>query len=81
MRSLTALFFCATLAATVESARLAGADEILVVDDGSRDGTRALARQLAGVRLIERDRAGGPGVARNAVIESDAITVSGITFL
>ena len=55
-----------TLATTVESARLAGADEILVVDDGSRDGTRTLARQLAGVRLIERDRAGGPGVARNA---------------
>jgi glycosyltransferase involved in cell wall biosynthesis len=55
-----------TLVATVESAQRAGADEIVVVDDGSRDGTRAIARQLTGVTLIERDRAGGPAVARNA---------------
>lgn len=55
-----------TLASTVESAQRAGADEIVVVDDGSRDGTRSLAHRLDGVTVIERDRPGGPAVARNA---------------
>jgi len=61
----------ATLAETVASVRAQtrGDWEMLVVDDGSRDGSGALARQLAGadarIRVLERGRNGGPAAARN----------------
>lgn len=41
--------------------------EIVVVDDGSRDGTAVLAER-AGARVVRLDRTRGPGGARNAGI-------------
>ena len=38
--------------------------EIIVVDDGSTDGSAGVARSFAAVRLLEQDNA-GPGAARN----------------
>ncbi|MDX6512136.1 MAG: hypothetical protein QOE36_1640 [Gaiellaceae bacterium] len=38
--------------------------ELIVVDDGSTDGSVALARAFAGVRVLAQEHA-GPGVARN----------------
>ncbi len=43
--------------------------EVIIVDDGSQDGTPALARALAAqdgrVRVLAMERNGGPGAARN----------------
>jgi glycosyltransferase involved in cell wall biosynthesis len=39
--------------------------EVIVVDDGSTDGSAAIARSFQGVRVLEQAR-GGPAVARNA---------------
>jgi glycosyltransferase involved in cell wall biosynthesis len=40
--------------------------EVLVVDDGSRDDTRAIARRFAPlVKLVESETSNGPGAARN----------------
>ena len=39
--------------------------EIIVADDGSRDGTRAAVAQYPGVRLISQPRNMGPAAARN----------------
>jgi glycosyltransferase involved in cell wall biosynthesis len=41
--------------------------EIIVVDDGSRDGSAAVAAGLGGVRVIRQENA-GPAAARNAGI-------------
>jgi glycosyltransferase involved in cell wall biosynthesis len=38
--------------------------ELIVVDDGSTDGSAALARTFAGVLVLEQEQA-GPGAARN----------------
>ena len=43
---------------------LDGGHEVIVVDDGSSDGTAAVA-EAAGVRVLRRERPGGPGAARN----------------
>jgi glycosyltransferase involved in cell wall biosynthesis len=43
-------------------------EQVIVVDDGSEDGTAAVAKQL-GVRVIQQDHQ-GPGAARNRGIEA-----------
>jgi glycosyltransferase involved in cell wall biosynthesis len=54
----------ATLAGVLDQA---GADaEVIVVDNGSRDATAAVAERHPGVRLVRRARGEGPGAARNA---------------
>lgn len=54
------------------------ADEILVVDDGSRDDPAAVVRQFAGVRLLRREN-GGLAAARNTGLA--AITSDRVVFL
>ena len=54
-----------TLPATLLSAVRSGADEIIVVDDGSTDATAAIAEGVAGVTVIRRPTIGGPATARN----------------
>jgi glycosyltransferase involved in cell wall biosynthesis len=61
-----------TLGATLDA--LAGED-VVVVDNGSRDGTAALA-EARGATVIRRERGAGPGAARNAGVaatDADAI--------
>ena len=61
----------ATIAATVLSAREAGADEVIVVDGESRDGTPDLARPIADAVILSP-----PGRARqmNAGATASVIT-------
>jgi GT2 family glycosyltransferase len=44
--------------------------EIVVVDDGSQDGTREWLRTRSDIRLIEQPRNAGPAAARNAGIKA-----------
>jgi glycosyltransferase involved in cell wall biosynthesis len=58
-----------TLGRTLEALAaqdLAGPFEVIVVDDGSRDQTPAIAKRFAPlVRLVRSERSEGPGAARN----------------
>jgi glycosyltransferase involved in cell wall biosynthesis len=64
----------ATLArtlATLAAQDLGAGYEVIVVDNGSRDGTAALAeRSDAVTRVVRRERGEGPGAARNAGVEA-----------
>ena len=61
------------IAETLESvlAEVGDSDEVIVVDDGSTDGTPDFVRRVARVRLIEQDNA-GPPAARNTAIRAAA---------
>ncbi|HWC85738.1 MAG TPA: glycosyltransferase [Solirubrobacteraceae bacterium] len=53
-----------------------GSFEVIVVDNGSRDGTAGLASRSAAVtRVVRRERGEGPGAARNAGVEAAAGSV------
>jgi len=58
-----------TLASAVRSAVHAGADEVLIVDDASVDGSADVARDLASefsqVRVLRNERSVGPAGTRN----------------
>jgi hypothetical protein len=57
----------AYLSACLESVRAQGVDEVIVVDDASRDGSVALVRaRFPEVRVLEMERNSGPCAARNA---------------
>ena len=64
------------VAAAVTSARTAGADEIVVIDGGSRDGTRAIAT-AAGARVLTS----APGRARQMNAGAAAATGDILVFL
>ena len=49
----------------VSAQELEGGYEVIVVDDGSRDGTAAVA-EAAGARVVRHEHALGPGGARNS---------------
>jgi hypothetical protein len=57
--------------ATLAEQDLEDTYEVIVVDNGSRDGTAALAEGAAAVtRVVRRARGEGPGAARNAGVEA-----------
>ena len=62
-----------SLAALLDDPQI-GASRVVLVDDGSRDGTAAWAREL-GVRVVETgQRRSGPAAARNLGVEHAAPT-------
>ena len=73
LEALTASYnSAATLPDTIASAWQANGIPMLLVDDGSTDGSAAFAEGCEGVRVI-RQRNAGPSVARNmAILESHA---------
>jgi glycosyltransferase involved in cell wall biosynthesis len=57
--------------ATLADQDLGEAYEVIVVDNGSRDGTAALAERSSAVtNVVRRARGEGPGAARNAGVEA-----------
>jgi glycosyltransferase involved in cell wall biosynthesis len=54
-------------------------DEIIVVNDGSSDGTSSAARTYAGVRVIDRERNGGKGAAMQTGLDETSADI--ITFI
>lgn len=64
----------ASLAGTIRSARTAGADEVIVVDGGSADGTRGIAAGIADLLIVT-----GPG--RAAQMNAGARASSGEALL
>ncbi|MEI8148588.1 MAG: glycosyltransferase family A protein, partial [Actinomycetes bacterium] len=58
-----------TIASTIQSALQPEVEQIIVVDDGSTDGTAAIMREIVGstpqVQAVFRSTSGGPAQARN----------------
>src|SRR5947209_8397752 len=72
-----------TLGLTLDALKdqeLEAAFEVVVVDDGSRDATAAIARRYAPlVTLVRNDHSTGPGAARNRGVESAQAPVLAFT--
>jgi glycosyltransferase involved in cell wall biosynthesis len=71
----------ATLPATLDAlAEQTAAAEVIVVDNGSRDATAALAQAHPAVtRVVRRERGEGPGAARNAGVAATTATALAFT--
>lgn len=64
---------CHLLPRAVASAKTAGTDvEIVVVNNGSTDGTDEVCKTLEGIHYVRLERNAGPGGGRNAGIEASS---------